>query len=148
MKKIILLLLTAVICALHVSAQTKPKPKAKTAAKPSVGLAASIAAGKLVYLQNCLTCHMADGLGVQNMNPPLVKTTYVLGDKAKIIKIVLNGFSEKVEINGDNYTNVMPPLGATLSDDEIAHVLTYVRNSFGNKASLVTTAEVKKTRGM
>jgi len=86
-----------------------------------------------------------DGGGVQNMNPPLIKTTYVLGDKSKIIKIVLNGFSEKVPIDGDIFNNVMPPQ-STLTDQEIANVLTYVRNSFGNKASAVTVAEVKKGR--
>ena len=88
---------------------------------------------------------MADGGGVQNMNPPLIKTTYVLGDKATIIKIVLNGFKEDVEINGQTYSNNMTP-HSDLSDLQIADVLTYVRKSFGNKASAVTAAEVKKVR--
>jgi len=142
MKKIICLLtLSACFTGLQTYAQTK-----KTVAKkPTASLSASIAAGQKVYMLNCLTCHQMDGGGVQNMNPPLIKTTYVLGDKGRIIKIVLNGFSEKVPIDGDTFNNVMPPQ-STLTDEEIANVLTYVRNSFGNKASAVTVAEVKKIR--
>jgi mono/diheme cytochrome c family protein len=79
------------------------------------------------------------------MNPPLVKTTYVLGDKSKLIKIVLNGFDEDVEINGETYSNTMAAHDF-MKDQEIADVLTYVRNSFGNKASAVTAAQVKVTR--
>jgi mono/diheme cytochrome c family protein len=124
-------------------AQTK---KPTTKAKPhSASLSASIASGKLVYSKICATCHMADGLGVPNMNPPLVKTTYILGDKAKLLSIVFNGFNETVEIDGSNYSNVMPSQDY-LKDQEIADVLTFVRNSFGNKASAVTLAEVKKAR--
>jgi mono/diheme cytochrome c family protein len=107
--------------------------------------AATMEAGKAVYARSCVTCHIADGLGVPNMNPPIVKTPYILGPKPKLLSIVLGGFNEKVEINGDTYTNVMPAQDY-LKDDEIAAVLTYVRNSFGNKATAVTVAEVKKAR--
>ncbi|GAB3904702.1 c-type cytochrome [Mucilaginibacter boryungensis] len=118
----------------------------KTTSKSTVaGLSSSIAAGKKVYTLHCLSCHMADGGGVANMNPPLIGTTYVLGDKNKMIQIVLKGFNEGVEINGDTYTNPMPAQ-ATLTDQEVANVLTYVRNSFGNKASAVKAADVKKIR--
>ena len=118
----------------------------KTTTKaPVVGLQLQMAAGKKVYTMYCLTCHQADGGGVTNMNPPLIKTTYVFGDKNRIIKIVLKGLTEPIDIDGDTYTNVMPPL-AHLTDKEVADVLTYVRNSFGNKAAAVTVAEVKKVR--
>jgi mono/diheme cytochrome c family protein len=110
-------------------------------------LALSIANGKKVYVQNCLTCHQADGSGVANMNPPLIKTTYVLGDKTTLIKIVLNGFKEDVEINGQTFSNNMVAHDA-LKDEEIANVLTYVRNSFGNKGSAVTVAQVKTVRAV
>lgn len=101
--------------------------------------------GKKVYTNVCLACHMADGAGVQNMNPPLIKTTYVLGDKAALIKIVLNGFNEDVQINGQSYSNTMTA-HSDLSDQQIADVLTYVRNSFGNNASAITVAEVIRAR--
>lgn len=108
-------------------------------------LTASKQRGKKVYDLYCLACHQADGGGVPRMNPPLSKTTYVLGDKKALIKIILNGLDEPIEINGDTYTNVMAPHDF-LKDQEIADVLTYVRNSFGNKASLITAAEVKTVR--
>jgi mono/diheme cytochrome c family protein len=106
--------------------------------------AAQITRGKQVYLEQCLACHQVDGLGVQGMNPPLVKTKQVLGDKAALIKIVLNGM-QGVDIGGDDYHGVMAP-HPDLADQQIADVLTYVRNSFGNKASAVTTAQVKAVR--
>ncbi|OCX52340.1 cytochrome C [Mucilaginibacter sp. PPCGB 2223] len=139
MKKLLaaVILLPASLC---VFAQTKPKT---AAIKP--GIPASIARGKVVYTKNCLSCHFVDGGGVPNMNPPLVKTSYVLGDKTKLIKVVLNGFAQNVEIDGETYSNNMAPHNF-LSDQEIADVLTYVRNSFGNKASAVKAAEVKVVR--
>jgi len=134
--------LTAV--ATYTTAQKSPAKK-PVAAKVKPAAAASLANGKLVYTQNCLTCHQADGGGVSNMNPPLIKTTYVLGDKLRLAKIILNGFSEKVEIDGEIYSNIMPSLNY-LSNQQIADVLTYVRSNFGNKASAVTVAEVSKAR--
>jgi len=107
--------------------------------------AASIARGKKVYETYCLACHQADGTGVTRLNPPLVKTSWVLGDKKVLIGIVLNGLDEAIEIDGDTYSNVMASHDF-LKDQEIADVLTYVRNSFGNKASPVTPEEVAKIR--
>jgi mono/diheme cytochrome c family protein len=124
-------------------AQTKNKAAAK--ATPRYSLAASITSGLAVYKQYCLTCHQADGGGVQNLNPPLAKTTFVLGDKTKLINIVLKGFNEDVEINGNYYSNAMPAHNF-LTDQQVADVLSYVRNNFGNKASGITVAEVKKVR--
>jgi mono/diheme cytochrome c family protein len=108
-------------------------------------LAASIERGKKVYTEQCLSCHMADGLGVSHMNPPLVKTPWVLGDKAKLITVVLKGMTEKTEINGDIYHNVMAAHDF-MTDQQIADVLTYIRNSFGNKAKAITPADVKMVR--
>jgi len=137
-KKSGLILLLFSICFSELYAQTKKAPI-------HTGTANSVARGKIVYANVCLACHMADGGGVQNMNPPLIQTTYVLGDKTTLIKIVLNGFKEDVEINGQTYSNNMTP-HSDLKDQQIADVLTYVRKSFGNKASSVTVAEVKKVR--
>lgn len=109
------------------------------------GPMASVAAGKKVYMQYCVSCHQTDGGGVQNMNPPLIKTSYVLGDKTKLVSILQNGFNDNVEINGDTYSNAMPSF-SYLKDQDIANVLTFVRNSFGNKASAVTVKEVATIR--
>lgn len=115
-------------------------------AKPTArgGPAAQITRGKQVYLEQCLACHQVDGLGVQGMNPPLVKTKEVLGEKAALIKIVLNGM-QGVDIGGEEYHGVMAP-HPDLTDQQIADVLTYVRSGFGNKASAVTAVQVKTVR--
>lgn len=108
-------------------------------------LKASVQRGKKVYETYCLSCHQPDGKGMQGMNPPLIKTKQVLGNKTQLINIILAGLDEELVIDGVTYLNPMPSQ-PHLKDQEIADVLTYVRNSFGNKASLVTTAEVKAAR--
>lgn len=120
------------------------EPAAPTVVPTQGGIQASITRGKQVYLEQCLACHQADANGVPNMNPPLIKTKYVLGNKTTLVKIVLNGMKE-VKIDDNDYTGVMAP-HPDLTDEQIADVLTYVRNSFGNKASAVTVAQVKAIR--
>lgn len=147
MNKLITLTITALLAlTTGAFAQKSPVKKAGVAKPKTAVVTSSSGDGKTVYLQNCLTCHQADGGGVPNMNPPLIKTDYVLGDKNRLIKIVLNGFNDRVEIEGEMYNNIMPALNH-LTDKQIADVLTYVRNNFGNKASAITPAEVKKARG-
>lgn len=108
---------------------------------------ASIDRGQKVYAATCIACHQADGLGVQRMNPPLVKTKWILGDKKALAKIVLFGLKGgEIEIDGDDFHNPMPPLQGQLTDVQIADALTYVRNSFGNKASAVSPTDVKAAR--
>jgi mono/diheme cytochrome c family protein len=105
----------------------------------------SMERGKKVYDLYCLSCHMPDGTGVPNLNPPLAKSSWVTGDKKRLINVVLKGLDQQVEIDGEYYSNVMAPHDF-LKDQEVADVLTYIRNSFGNKASLLTAAEVKTQR--
>ena len=106
--------------------------------------AASTNIGRNIYTTNCVTCHQPDGRGSGTMTPPLSGAADVVGDKAKIISVVLSGISNK-EIDGKKYANVMPPF-TQLSDDDIANVLTYIRSNFGNNAPAVTSDEVKKLR--
>lgn len=104
----------------------------------------SMDSGKKIYALQCLACHQADGLGAAPMNPPLTGKQ-VLGDKKKLIEIVIKGLDTHEEIDGVKYQNVMPP-HPDLKDQEVADVLTYVRNSFGNKAASVKASEVKSVR--
>jgi mono/diheme cytochrome c family protein len=101
--------------------------------------------GAALYKKYCLTCHQADGSGVPRMNPPLTQTSYVTGDKEKLIKWVLQGSAQHVDIDGKSYSNNMPAQ-KYLSDQQIADVLTYVRGSFDNKSSAVLPTEVKNVR--
>ncbi len=131
----------AVLLAVTSVAQQK-KATAKT--PPTTATKASIVAGELVYTQFCVSCHLPDGGGVQNMNPPLFKSSWVNGDKSRLVTTVLGGMSQQ-EIDGERYNNVMPAF-MYLTDKQVADVLTYVRNSFGNKKTAVTVADVKPVR--
>lgn len=106
---------------------------------------ATMERGKKVYVAYCLSCHQADGGGVPNLNPPLEKTSFVSGSKTKLIRVLLNGMNTHEEIDGETYSNTMAPFNY-LTDQQIADVLTYVRNSFGNKATVVTSGDVKYVR--
>jgi mono/diheme cytochrome c family protein len=143
MQKNIYLALTGGLFVLATVLMSQTKKPAATPGGSS-GAKASITRGKQVYLEQCLACHQVDALGVQGMNPPLVKTKFVLGDKKALIKIVLNGM-QGVQVDGEDYHGVMAP-HPDLTDQQIADVLTYVRNSFGNKATAVTVGEVKAVR--
>ena len=110
-------------------------------------LKSQMANGKIVYQKNCLTCHQVNGGGVPKMNPPLINADFVKGDKKKLIQWVLLGSVEKVPIDGKYYSNNMPPQ-AILADQDIADVLTYIRNNFKNKASAITITDVKNTRAI
>ena len=102
--------------------------------------------GAIVYQQICQACHNEGGKGTPGMNPPLTQTSWVLGDKKELIKVVLNGLSEPIEIKGEKFNNAMGALGGILNDEQIANVLTYVRNSWGNEASRITAEEVAAVR--
>lgn len=101
--------------------------------------------GKKVYTQYCVSCHQADGGGVPGLNPPLEKISYVLGSKSKLISVLLKGMNSHEEIDGETYSNSMPPF-PFLTDQQISDVLTYIRNSFGNKATAITPGDVKSIR--
>lgn len=105
---------------------------------------ASIGRGENVYKQSCVACHMKDGLGAPPMNPPVAGTSYVKGENKELILVILKGLGGK-PVDGKKYHNVMPSM-EFLTDEQIADVLTYVKNSFGNNYGSVTAAEVKTLR--
>ena len=106
--------------------------------------------GKRLFTQNCAVCHQQTGLGVAGQFPPLAGSEWVLaqdwhGDN-HIVKIVLHGFHGAVTVKGEQFNNVMAPWGKVLKDEQIAAVLTYVRNEWGNKAPPITKDFVAKIR--
>lgn len=111
------------------------------AQQPDPKLAEQMARGKKVYSAVCIACHQATGAGVATLFPPLAKSDYLMADKTRSIRIVLKGQSGPITVNGKTYNQVMPP--QTLKPEQVADVLTYVRNSFGNTGEPVTVAEVE-----
>ncbi|MBD0258509.1 MAG: c-type cytochrome, partial [Cytophagales bacterium] len=136
------------------------KPVAPKKAEPTEAAAASslkgaeqalFAQGKAIYAREgyCGTCHQPDGKGLTASGfPPLTGTKWVTGNEERLIKIVLNGLHGPIEVGGTKYPGQVPmtPFGGMLKDEEIAAVLTYVRNSFGNTAPAVTPEKVKTVR--
>ena len=99
--------------------------------------------GKKIFETRCLVCHQSDGGGVPNMNPPLDGATNVNGkDIARLVKIIRNGYDERIALDGMYYNNAMTA-NPDLKEDAIADVLTYIRTSWSNKASAITISQVK-----
>ncbi len=107
-------------------------------------------AGHEIYFRDahCATCHQPDGKGLEPAFPPLAGSAWVISDPERLIKLTLHGLMGPFEMNGKKYNGLVPmtPFGGMLKDDEVAAVLTYVRNNFGNKASAVKPEQVKGVR--
>ncbi|HEV2227774.1 MAG TPA: copper-containing nitrite reductase [Steroidobacteraceae bacterium] len=104
-----------------------------------------IKAGESRFTGTCSVCHQANGEGLPNVFPPLARSDFLMADKQRAIGIVLNGLTGKVTVNGNVFNSVMPPM-SQLNDDELANILTYVRNSWGNSGAAVSAEEVKQVR--
>jgi mono/diheme cytochrome c family protein len=107
--------------------------------------------GRIIYNKEgyCKTCHQADGKGLAVAGfPPLTPNNWVNGNDDRLIKLVLKGVMGPIEVNGKKYPGQVPmtPFGGLLKDQEVAAVLTYVRNSFGNKGTAISPEKVKAIR--
>lgn len=102
-------------------------------------LKASISRGREVYADFCVSCHLTGGEGVENTFPPLAKSDYLMNNREASIRGVKYGQSGEIVVNGVTYSNTMMPLG--LDDEEIADVMNYVNNSWGNKSETMVTVE-------
>jgi mono/diheme cytochrome c family protein len=110
------------------------------------GNAQDLVKGKKIYETRCLVCHQADGGGVPNMNAPLDGSSNVVGNNiARLVKIIVGGYSEKIALDGYYYNNVMTA-NPDLKNEDIANVLSYVRTSWSNKASKVTVVQVQAAK--
>ncbi len=104
-------------------------------------LAKSIARGKEAYTANCQNCHMADGKGLPGAFPPLAKSSYLSKSTGELISFVIKGQSGEITVNSSVYNAVMPAQDY-LSDEQIADIYNYVRNSWGNKSTVAITPEM------
>jgi len=118
---------------------------AQSAAQGTLTLEQQIAAGGALYNGTCSVCHQNAGEGLPNVFPPLAKSDYLLADKKRAIAIVLNGLNGPVTVNGKHYDSVMPPM-SQLNPDEVANILTYALNSWGNAGGRITADEVARVR--
>ena len=105
-----------------------------------------IKAGAALFAGTCSVCHQNDGNGLAGVFPPLAKSDYMAArSNAELIGIVLNGLSGPLTVNGKEYNSVMPPM-SQLTDDEVANILTYVHNSWGNAGARVSKEEAAAVR--
>jgi nitrite reductase (NO-forming) len=117
---------------------------AQTQAPTAKTKADRIKMGEGIYNTNCAACHQTTGAGVPQAFPPLAKSDYLSGSTAPAIKAVTGGLQGKLVVNGSEYNGVMPSW--SLNDEEVANVLTYIYNSWGNSGDEVTPDDVKKHR--
>ena len=104
--------------------------------------------GRQVFNTVCALCHNEDGLGKPNLGPPLAGSEWVLGAPNRLIRIPAFGLTGPITVKGQVmiFPAGMPPMGANLPDDDLAGVLSYMRQAWGNKASLITPAQVNAVK--
>jgi nitrite reductase (NO-forming) len=107
-------------------------------------IAERIEFGRRVYAQACAACHQPDGEGIPGVFPPLAAADYLNEDERRAIRIVINGLSGPITVNGVEYNSVMPAVD--LSDEEVANVLTYVYSQWGNSGAVITPEQVRAER--
>ncbi len=104
-----------------------------------------IDAGRVLYNGTCSVCHQQNGEGLEGVFPPLANSDYLMADARRATEIVLNGLTGPVTVNGSAYDSVMPPM-SQLNDDEIANILTFALNNWGNEGDAVSSDEVAEIR--
>jgi len=104
-----------------------------------------ISAGRVLYNGTCSVCHQQNGEGLEGVFPPLANSDYLMADTRRAIEIVLNGLVGPVTVNGGPFNSVMPPM-SQLNDDEIANILTFTLNTWGNEGDAISSDEVTEVR--
>lgn len=122
-------------------------PKEVQDGHPAVVLPVWFVPGRKVYGTYCVGCHQGNGAGAPGQFPPLAKSDWVnVEGPNRMVRIVLNGIQGPLKVNGVDYNNAMLAWRDQLTDQDIANVISYVRNEWGNKGSAATAAEVKAIR--
>ena len=147
MKKYLIITLCLSILVLSCGDSKKGnKDQAKTEKESPIQdtkLTESIKRGSAVYKDFCFACHLPNGVGVSGAFPPLAKSDFLIKNREESIKAIKFGMTGEVVVNGETYNSVMTPLG--LSDEEVADVMNYITNSWGNKNNtIITTKEVSE----
>ncbi|MFC3334079.1 copper-containing nitrite reductase [Flavobacterium palustre] len=124
--------------------QNMPKENGTAKSVVAKTVAEQIKSGRELYGRTCFACHQSEGQGVPNAFPPLAKSDFLNANPNRAISAVLHGLSGEITVNGKKFNNVMT--SQNLTDEEVADVLTYVYNSWGNNKTVVTPAKVKAIR--
>ena len=133
-----------------IQAAAAPAPAAAPAAPAAAGAFVKASdeqmkRGAAVYARTCIACHQPTGKGLPPVFPSISETPIVVGNPELPIKFILQGLMGPITVGGMTYNSMMPPVPA-VNDQDIADVLTYVRQSFGNKGNPVTADQVKAVR--
>lgn len=141
-KKVSLILALALTVAAAACSHTSQSSSSST----STTAAAMPSSGASVYATNCSSCHQASGQGVSGTFPPLAGNSVVTGPATAVIRIVKAGLKGAISVKGTTYNGEMPAWSPSLSTNDIAAVVSYVRSSWGNHAGPVTAAQVAATK--
>lgn len=130
---------------------TEPMTAAAAFVAPDLTLAgpptsAQISRGARTYRTLCLACHLPDGKGMAGLTPPLAGADYLFADRERAIHTVLKGLAGPIVVNGQEYAGVMPALEQVLTDAQVADVLTYVFNAWGNRGDAFDAAHIARRR--
>ena len=106
----------------------------------------AVAEGKRLFGANCAACHQNTGLGIAGAFPPLVGSEWVTGPEQTVVRILLHGLGGAMQVKGVTYNGAMPAWKESMSDDDIAHVITYIRQWSPNAAPAVAPATVASLR--
>lgn len=107
-------------------------------------LESSMTRGKLIYRNECMICHAGNGEGLVRAFPPLANSDYFEDDISKAVEAISNGLEGEIVVNNETYYGLMDPI--KLSNQELADVLNYIRNSWGGKATELTANDIEKMR--
>lgn len=142
MKKLLYISLATILlvaCKNEKTINNDTAPEASKVETKKTPLQESRARGKSIYSKNCARCHLATGNGIPNSYPPLRKSDWFTKKRKESIHAVKYGLSGEITVNGKTYDNVMTPMG--LSDQEVADVLNYAMNMWGNKQEKMVSSE-------
>ncbi|MGA2248110.1 MAG: cytochrome c [Verrucomicrobiota bacterium] len=114
--------------------------------QPQSSEAAILAHSRAVYESVCGVCHGSDGLGKPNQFPPLAGSEWVCKDVENLVRVPQLGLAGSIQVSGQTWKLAMPPMGANLSDEDLAGVLSYIRQSWGNHGATVSADDVKASR--
>ena len=142
MKKLTYTLLLATMLFSCGGSSEKAENKSSMNSRDEIRLKQYQVQGAKIYATYCANCHQQDGKGLASLYPPLAGSDYLMEDLARAACIIKNGQSKEIVVNGVTYNQMMP--GNPISNLEIAEVLTYITNAWGNEAGLTGVKDVDK----